>query len=105
MTACVMRCTSCFHLITKRSKRCEICFELIGGREPDSLTVRVKRMLGIEISAGIITLGLDPPEPFFTDDEIESIVAPEKLKALDATDVPNWEIMFFSSKRVHKPIR
>ncbi len=73
-------------------------------RKP-SLISKLKRKIGIEISSEIISLSLETPEPFFTGDEIDSLLDPEKLKPLDIADVPDWDVMFYPTTRVKKPVR
>ena len=98
-----MRCTSCLKLVNDKAKFCERCGRLLRKSDEVSLLGKIKRSMGIEISSGIITLSLEQPEPFFSDEEIDSLLEPKNLKALDTRHVPNWEIMFFTSKRVNRP--
>ena len=100
-----MRCISCFGGITVNSGFCWSCGQVVNNFESHSLFSKIKRWIGIEISSDLISLSLDEPERMFTRDEIESLINPENITPLDTEDVANWEIMFFTSKRVSKPIR
>ncbi len=100
-----MRCIECLNLITEARANCPSCGTAIDPYQPTSMVGRLKRSLGIEISSELITLSIDEPDNFFSDDEIDRILSPINMKPLDVKDVPNWELMFFSSKRVKLPVR
>ena len=76
--------------------------------EPESKRTIVGRVLialGFDKQTNIISLSLEEPEPFFSADEIDSLVSLDQVKQLDEKDVPNWDIMFFNKKRVNRPTR
>ncbi|MDH3530240.1 MAG: hypothetical protein OEQ28_11795 [Acidobacteriota bacterium] len=59
----------------------------------------------MELATGLVILSLEEPERFFTNGEIDSLLDPEKMVPLKTNDVPHWEIMFFTKKRINKPNR
>jgi hypothetical protein len=98
-----VRCGSCYYLIEEKSETCEYCGVLRSYSQPKTWLERLKRRLGIEISSDLIVLSIEEPETFFTDDEIDSILDAKKINVLDLEDVPDWNLMFFNTRRVGRP--
>jgi len=100
-----MRCIDCLNLNSTEAKDCYYCGTILSISRTKSFIGKLREKIGFESMSGIITLSLEEPERFFSSEEIDSLVSLEKVKPLAATEVPNWEIMFFTSKRVRKPVK
>lgn len=98
-----VRCSSCYNWIEENSNNCEYCGVFRSFQQPKSWLERFKRWLGIEISSELIVLSIEEPVNFFSDAEIDTILDFKKLIILDLEDVPNWNLMFFNTRRIGKP--
>lgn len=99
-----VRCRNCFFWIEEDSDTCEYCGVFRSFAKPKTWLERLKRFFGIEISSDLIVLSIKAPDAFFSSVEIDSIINEKKFKVLELEDVPNWNLMFYSSKRVSKPV-
>jgi len=101
-----LRCSRCRRQTAAQAERCEFCGFVLPERsaEPKSVVARIKRALGIEISSEIVTIDLDDDRQFFNPREIDSLLDMENLTVLDLEDVPDYDAMFYSSKRIRKPL-
>jgi hypothetical protein len=100
-----VRCRNCFKQTAENSGRCEHCGGEIEPAAPKTLLGKIKQVLGIESSSGIIAINLQDSGHFFSNQEIESLLDLENVTVLDLEDVPDRERMFYKSKRIRKPIR
>lgn len=98
-------CRRCLNLITEPSEICQNCEKPLNSAQPKSLFGKIKNLLGIELSSELISLHLEEPEPFLTQQEIETLLETENITVLGLEDVPNPDTMFYTSKRVRKPFR
>jgi hypothetical protein len=98
------RCANCFRQTPTGSNSCEHCGGEIQTGKPQSVLGKIKRALGIEISSDIVAINLEDDGYFFTAQEIESLLRMESAVVLDLEDVPDYDTMFYKSKRVHKPL-
>lgn len=98
-----VRCASCFYLIEENSDTCDFCGVVRCYSQPKTLFQKLKRWLGIEMSSEIIVLSIGEPDSFFSEAEIDSIVDVRKMNVLDIEDVPDWNLMFYKSRRIGRP--
>ncbi len=98
-----VRCRNCFFWIEEDSDTCQYCGVFRNFAQPKTWLEKLKRFLGIEISSELIVLSIKAPDTFFTEVEIDSILDVQNFKVLELEDVPNWNLMFYSAKRVSKP--
>ena len=102
-TQTTVRCRACYKQTAIEAASCTYCGGEIKPAEPKTVVAKIKRALGIELS-DIVTLNLKDRENFFSNQEIDSILGLENLVVLDLEDVPNFDTMFYKSKRICKPI-
>jgi hypothetical protein len=103
-TQITLRCGKCYKQTAAAEACCEFCGFEIRPAEPKSFVARIKRALGIEISSEIVTIDLEDDRAFFNAREIDSLLDLEKLTVLDLEDVPDYDSIFYSSKRIRKPL-
>ncbi len=99
-----IKCANC-GVATGGVEYCEFCRAADDAVRSRSLVSRIKSKFGFELSTELIVLSLEQPDQFFTASEIDRLINPENMVPLDTKDVPNWEIMFFPSKRIKRPKR
>lgn len=103
-TQATLQCGRCSRQTAARDDRCEFCGFILRAAEPKTVVARIKRALGIELSSEIVAINLEDDRAFFSAREIDSLLDMENLTLLDLTDVPDHDSMFYSSKRIRKPV-
>jgi hypothetical protein len=98
-----VRCPKCYNLVPQKSVRCEHCGFEFESNQPKSLFVKIKRLLGIDLSSDIVTINLEERDEFLTNQEIDSLLDMENVTVLGLEDVPDHDSIFYKSKRVRKP--
>ena len=101
-TQTTVRCLKCYQQIADDSGSCEDCGWEIQSAEPKSLLGKIKRLLNIELS-DIVTINLEDDGRFFTNQEIDFLLKMENMIILDLEDVPDYNTIFYKSKRIYKP--
>lgn len=56
-----------------------------------------------EMSPELTVLSIEDEERMFSEREIEALLDPGGMTALETRDVPCWETMFCDSRRIPKP--
>ncbi|NNE66165.1 MAG: hypothetical protein HKN33_06325 [Pyrinomonadaceae bacterium] len=100
-----LRCEKCGIIIDAVAERCELCEAVEKATRSRTLISRIKSKFGFELSTGLVTLTIEEPDLLFSEKDIDQLLDRDNMVPLDTKDVPNWEIMFFSKKRVKKPMK
>ena len=101
-----LRCSRCGKQTAAEGGGCEFCgFVRQESAEPRSIVARIKRALGIELSSEIVAIKLENDRAFFNAREIDALLDMDNLTVLDLKDVPDYDAMFYNSKRIRKPVR
>ena len=98
-----MSCRRCRKEMAQDTVSCESCGWETYSTEPKTLVGKIKHALGIELS-DIVAIHLEDRGKFFSNQEINALLELKDLTVLDLADVPNFDTMFYKSKRVCKPI-
>ena len=103
-TQTTVRCPQCYKQIAESSDQCEFCGVEIQSAAPKTLLGKIKRVLGIELSSDIVTINLEDNGRFFTNQEINSLLEMKNMIVLSLEDVPDYDTIFYKSKRIGKPV-
>ena len=104
-TQAALRCGRCSKQTAADAECCEFCGFKMRPAAPITIVTKIKRALGIELSSEIVAINLGDDRAFFSAREIDSLLALENLTVLDLEDVPDYDTMFYNSKRIRKPLQ
>lgn len=104
-TQVTLRCGRCSKQTAAEADRCEFCDFELRPAEPKTFVAKIKRALGIELSSEIVSIDLEDDRAFFSAREIDSLLELENLTVLRLEDVPDYDTMFYTSKRIRKPLQ